>query len=79
MTVDTLIMLAGAIVAVLPFLGFPNSWDRVLYFLAGILVIALGIIVRRRGVHLHVKDNQPPRDPHFIESTPKASEQDEQI
>jgi len=48
MTLDTLIMLAGALVALLPFLGFPNSWDNVLLFIAGIFVIALGIIVRRR-------------------------------
>jgi hypothetical protein len=49
MTLDTLIMLAGAFVAVLPFLGFPNSWDTVLLFLAGIFVIVLGIAVRRRS------------------------------
>ena len=48
MTVDALIMFAGAFVAVLPFLGFPNSWDSVFLFLAGVLIIALGIVVRRR-------------------------------
>ena len=40
MTLDTLIMLSGALVAVLPFLGFPNSWDNVIFFLAGVFVIA---------------------------------------
>lgn len=49
MTLDALIMLTGAFVAVLPFLGFPNSWDSVLLLLAGILTIILGIIVRRRS------------------------------
>ncbi|MDP3965375.1 MAG: hypothetical protein Q8Q13_01080 [bacterium] len=49
MTLDALIMLAGAFVAVLPSLGFPNSWDTVLLFLAGIFIISLGIVVRRRG------------------------------
>ena len=48
MTLDALIMLAGAFVAVLPSLGFPNSWDTVLLFLAGVFIIALGIVVRRR-------------------------------
>lgn len=48
MTLDAIIMLAGAFVAVLPFLGFPNSWDKVLLLLAGALIIGLGIIVRRR-------------------------------
>ncbi|OGG59968.1 hypothetical protein A3C86_00990 [Candidatus Kaiserbacteria bacterium RIFCSPHIGHO2_02_FULL_49_16] len=51
MSLDSLIMLSGAFVALLPFLGFPNSWDNVLLFLAGIFVIALGIIVRRRETH----------------------------
>ena len=49
MTLDALIMLAGAFVAVLPFLGFPNSWDNALFFLAGIFIVSLGIIVRRLG------------------------------
>lgn len=49
MTVDTLLMLLGTFVAILPFLGFPHSWDTVFFFLAGIFVVALGIIVRRRG------------------------------
>jgi len=48
MTLDALIMLAGAFVAMLPSLGFPNSWDNVLSFLAGVFIIALGIVVRRR-------------------------------
>lgn len=48
MTLDALIMLTGAFVATLPFLGFPNSWDAALFLAAGIMVIALGIVVRRR-------------------------------
>lgn len=49
MTLDALIMLSGTFVAVVPFLGFPNSWDTALFFLAGVFIISLGIIVRRRG------------------------------
>lgn len=49
MTLDALIMFAGTFVAVLPFLGFPNSWDTVLLFLAGACIISLGIVIRRRG------------------------------
>ena len=41
-------MLTGAFVALLPFLGFPASWDTVFFFLAGLLVIGLGILVRYR-------------------------------
>ncbi|HCM43850.1 MAG: hypothetical protein UY39_C0009G0010 [Candidatus Kaiserbacteria bacterium GW2011_GWC2_49_12] len=49
MTLDILIIFAGSFVAVLPFLGFPSSWDTVLFFIAGIFVIGLGIAVQRRG------------------------------
>ena len=47
MTVDTLLIFSGAFVAILPFLGFPQGWDTILFFLAGIFVVALGIVVRR--------------------------------
>ena len=49
MTLDTLIIFAGAFVTVLPFLGFPASWDTVLLVIAGIFIIAFGIVVRRRS------------------------------
>ncbi|MDP3645712.1 MAG: hypothetical protein Q8R25_01360 [bacterium] len=48
MTLDALIMLFGAFVALLPFLGFPNDWDTVLLLITGIVIVALGIAVRRR-------------------------------
>ena len=47
MTLDTMIMLAGSFVALLPFLGFPNSWDSVLLLIIGVLIVILGILVRR--------------------------------
>lgn len=49
MTLDSLIILSGAFVALLPFLGFPNSWDRVLFALVGLFIVVLGIVVRRRS------------------------------
>ncbi len=49
MTLDTLIMLAGVLIALVPFLGFPSSWDTVIFFLLGVIVIGLGIAVRRRA------------------------------
>ncbi len=49
MTVDTILMGLGGFVAILPFLGFPSSWDTVFYVIVGVFVVALGIVVRRRG------------------------------
>ena len=48
MTIDALIMLAGAGVLSFPFLGFPSSWDTILFFVLGVFVIGLGVVVRRR-------------------------------
>jgi hypothetical protein len=61
MTLDTLIMLAGALVALLPFLGFPDWVDTWIFFALGIAVIALGIAVRRR-IH---KSTDAPTPLHF--------------
>lgn len=71
MTLDTLIMFAGAFVATLPFLGFPNSWDKVLLFVVGAFIVALGVVVRRR-----MSTEAPARYNNadtFVESTPQYS------
>lgn len=47
MTKDILIMALGAWVALVPFLGFPNTWDMWILAVSGILIIALGVVVRR--------------------------------
>lgn len=66
MTIDALIMFVGAFVAVLPFLGFPIKWDSVLMVVAGIVIITLGIILRRRGTM-----RAAARRAHsFVESSP---------
>ncbi len=69
MTLDSLIMLSGALVAILPFLGFPNTWDAAFFVILGALVISLGIVVRRRSPKA-----QRGRDSFFVENTPKLDE-----
>jgi len=48
MTLDTLIILCGALVAFLSMAGFPPSLYKPMFFILGFIVIALGIIVRRQ-------------------------------
>ena len=48
MTLDALIIIAGVLVAMLPFLGFPIQWDNMILVALGVGVITLGIILRRR-------------------------------
>lgn len=50
MTLDALIMLAGAFVLLEPHLGFPNTWDTWLMSLGGVFIVGVGIAVRRRGL-----------------------------
>jgi hypothetical protein len=50
MTIDALIMLAGALIAVVSFLGIPVDWHPAIFFVLGVIVIALGVVVRRRGL-----------------------------
>ena len=48
MTLDALIMLAGALVALLSVAGFPPSIYKPMFFILGFFTIALGIVVRRK-------------------------------
>jgi len=64
MSLDALIMSAGAFVALLPFLGFPNSWDTVFFFLAGVVIVGLGIVVRRRLWHVQKTERVVPPVEH---------------
>ena len=75
MTIDALIMLSGAFVAVLPFLGFPNSWDTFFFVCAGVLTIALGIVVRRR---LGRSEKKTDTSAQFAGSAPRHDENTQQ-
>lgn len=66
MTLDALIILVGAIIALVPSLGFPYSWDSVIFFVLGIAVVALGIVVRRRLSH---------KDTTSVEHTDKLTQE----
>ncbi len=70
MTLDSLIILSGALVAILPFLGFPNTWDTVIFVALGVLVVVLGIVVRRRAPRRTASD----RDSFFVENTPRKDQ-----
>ena len=73
MTIDALIMFSGAFIAVLPFLGFPIKWDSILMVAAGIIVIALGIIVRRRGLGRKTVPNRA-NGSTYVENSPQPAD-----
>ena len=47
MTKDLVIIVLGIWVAVLPFLGFPNSWDRIILIVSGFSISLLMFLLRR--------------------------------
>ena len=59
MTLDTLIMLAEAFIIMEPQLGFPTSWDSIILFVVGVIIVGLGIAVRRRGLREPVRKTEP--------------------
>ena len=69
MTLDIVIMCVGALVALLPFLGFPIMWDNVILVVLGLITIVLGIVVRRRGLGLRSRPTT------YVESTPHDASQ----
>lgn len=70
MTLDALIMLSGALIALIPFLGFPLKWDNVMLVVLGVLVITLGIIVRRRGLNRTTAVTKA--NGTYVESSPRT-------
>jgi uncharacterized membrane protein YccF (DUF307 family) len=75
MSVDILIMLMGAVVATLPFLGFPIRMDNLILVAIGIIVISLGIIVRRREVAKRARERRVHQA--YIENTPQVQAEHE--
>jgi hypothetical protein len=67
MSLDALIMLFGALIAVMPFLGFTVDMQKWIIFVLGLIVVSLGIALRRRG---QVKPQAKRRRGEFIESSP---------
>ncbi len=49
MTIDASIMLSVVLIILMPFLGFPRSWDDTIYFFLGVVVLSLGIVGRRKA------------------------------
>lgn len=47
MSRDVIVMLLGAWVALLSILGFPTNIKEVLYIVTGVIIISVGVLMRR--------------------------------
>jgi hypothetical protein len=59
MSKQTSVLILGIFVAILPFLGFPQSWRIVMFVIAGICIAILAFMLRadhlRREAELHIR------------------------
>ena len=46
MNIKRLLISIGVLIVVLPFLGFPNSWDTFLFVLLGLFIIGLSFSIK---------------------------------
>lgn len=50
-----LLIILGACIAILPYLGFPIFWKRIFTAIAGVLVIAIALSLRSSYLQLRTK------------------------
>ncbi len=74
MAKDLIIIVLGALVALVPFLGFPNRWDTVIFVVSGISIVVLMFMLRRdilnhaaNGVTQRHEDAFAESDVHRVE------------
>lgn len=76
MTLDALIMLAGALVAFLAYPGgFPPSFYKPMFFILGVFVVALGIIVRRQRGERETAERKRAQASGNEDAAPRAHEE----
>jgi len=70
------IIVLGIWVAVLPFLGFPNSWDRILFLISGFSISILMFLLRRDFFayveHLRRRKDSKQQTDSYVEKDPRA-------
>ena len=55
------LIIIGILVALIPFLGFPSTWDQIITLVLGFIIIAVAYRIKP-GV-----SSRPPRDMSYIE------------
>jgi hypothetical protein len=46
MSKDLIVIILGILVAIMPFLGFPRSWETIIFLISGLIIAILGLILR---------------------------------
>jgi hypothetical protein len=64
----------GVWVAVLPFLGFPTSWKKILSIVTGLAIVVISYLYLRKRAVVKTKTEQT-----FVESAPHTKKNHEEI
>jgi hypothetical protein len=62
------VMILGAWIALVPYLGFPRSWDEPMLVISGLLLVLVGFLLRHHA--LERLKRQSRRSDSFAENTP---------
>lgn len=73
MTKESLVLLLGFMVLILPRMGIPSDWKEYFLLGAGALLIILGYSLRRRAYLKSIENNRGERTTDsYVESTPET-------
>ncbi|HEY4502290.1 MAG TPA: hypothetical protein VJH21_00470 [Candidatus Paceibacterota bacterium] len=71
MTKDLMVIALGVWVAIVPFLGFPNQWDTIIFIISGLFIVALVLLLRRDLVKYveRIKSQRIEKTEHVFEES----------
>lgn len=66
------LLFAGLFMSVLPYLGFPSSWDTVMYTVGGFCIALISVLARIQFKNNH-KEVVVEKQPAYVESIPSPT------
>ncbi len=63
------LLFAGLFISILPYLGFPSSWDTFMYTIGGLSIAVVSVLARTQFKNGH-KEVVVEQRPAYVESTP---------
>jgi hypothetical protein len=70
------IAILGFLVLIMPFLGFPNDWENIIYFVLGFLIFVLSIYLSLKVRSVSVKPKERLQDNIYIENDDCSNEEE---
>lgn len=68
MSKNAIIIVLGFIVAAMPFLGFPSTWETIILVLLGVSLAVLAFLLRQDMLHAGSRPHVPAARDVYVES-----------